>query len=172
MGACQALIELFLAAGEKKYLRAVGPAVKWFQKSSVGNNKWARFYELKTNRPLYFTKDYQLTYKDNDMPTHYSFQSSFGVLGMIRFYEKVKASGQEKYLASQIPQALSTKERGLRAKSLEQKVQSIITEQDKHGRWITTGKLETRGMEFNERIETRVFISNLDVLSEYLELLK
>ena len=172
VGACQALIDLFLATGEKKYLRAVGPAVEWFQKSSVGNNKWARFYELKTNRPLYFTKDYQLTYKDNDMPTHYSFQSSFGVMGMIRFYEKVTSAGQEKYLASQIPQALSAKERGLRAKSLEQKVQSIITEQDKHGRWITTGKLETRGMEFNERIETRVFMANLDVLSEYLRLLK
>jgi len=84
----------------------------------------------------------------------------------------VKSAGQEKYLADQIPQALSAKERGLRAKGLEQKIQSIIAEQDKHGRWITTGKLETRGMEFNERIETRVFISNLDVLSEYLELLK
>ena len=84
----------------------------------------------------------------------------------------MNTAGQEKYLVSQIPQALSAKERGLRAKSLEQKVQSIITEQDKHGRWITTGKLETRGMEFNERIETRVVISSLDVLSEYLELLK
>jgi hypothetical protein len=33
----------------------------------------ARFYELKTNRPLYFTRDYQLTYNDRDVPTHYAF---------------------------------------------------------------------------------------------------
>ena len=172
VGACQTLVDLYLATGHKKYLEAVGPAVEWFQKSSVGKNKWARFYELKTNRPLYFTKDYRLTYRDNDMPTHYSFQSSFGVMGMIRFYEKVKSVEPEAYLAGLNPQILPAKERARRAKSLEKQVLSLVSAQDKLGRWITSGKLETRGMEFNERIETRVFIANLDVLSEYLGLLK
>ena len=38
------------------------------------NGQFARFYELKTNKPLYFTKDYKLTYDDGDVPTHYSFK--------------------------------------------------------------------------------------------------
>jgi hypothetical protein len=172
VGACQTLIDLYLATGKEKYLQAVGPAVEWFLKSSVSKNQWARFYELKTNRPLYFTKDYQLTYRDNDMPTHYSFQSSFGVTGMIRFYEKVRASGRKAYLASQKPRGLPPKERTRRASSLEKQVLSIISAQDTLGRWVTGGSLETRGMNFNERIETRVFMSNINVLSEYLSLVK
>ena len=32
-----------------------------------------RFIELKTDTPLYFTKEYELTYSDADMPTHYGF---------------------------------------------------------------------------------------------------
>ena len=172
VGACQTLIDLYLATGKEKYLKAVGPAVEWFQKSSVGKNKWARFYELKTNRPLYFTKDYQLTYRDNDMPAHYSFQSSFGVADMIRFYEKVKSVGPEACLAGLKPQVLSAKERARRAKGLEKQVLSLVSAQDKLGRWITTEPLETRGMKFNERIETRVFIFHIDVLAEYLSLIK
>jgi len=172
VGACRTLIDLYLATGKEKYLKATGPAVEWFLKSSIGKNQWARFYELKTNRPLYFNKDYQLTYQDNDMPTHYSFQSSFGVTEMIRFYEKVRTSGREAYLAAQKPRVLSPKDRSRRAISLEKQVLSVISAQDKLGRWITKEPLETRGMNFNERIETRVFMSNINVLSEYLSLIK
>ena len=172
VGACRTLIDLYLATGHKKYLEAVGPAVKWFQTSPITKNRWARFYELKTNRPLYFTKDYQITYLDNDLPTHYSFQSSFGVQEMIDFYEKVKSFGRKKFVSLQDPRPLSAKDRARRARSLEGQVQAIISSQDNHGRWVTDGKLITRGMEFNQRIETRIFISNLKALSEYLSLVK
>jgi hypothetical protein len=172
VGACRTLIDLHLATGKEKYLTAAGPAVEWFLESAIAKNQWARFYELKTNRPLYFTKDYRLTYQDNDMPTHYSFQSSFGVADMIRFYKKVRSSGREAYLASQNPRGLSPKERTRRATALEKHVLSIISAQDKLGRWITEEPLETRGMNFNERIETRVFMDKITVLSEYLSLVE
>ena len=57
----------------------------WYRRSAIAPSMWARFYELQTNRPLYFTREYQLTYRDNDMPTHYSFQSSYGVESMISY---------------------------------------------------------------------------------------
>ena len=44
--------------------------------------------------------------------------------------------------------------------------------QSDKGRWLAHVKLETRGMKFGERIETRVFIENLRGLSDYLALLK
>ena len=172
VGACRTLIDLYLATGKEKYLKAAAPAVQWFQKNSIGRNQWARFYELKTNRPLYFTKSYVLTYEDDDLPTHYSFQSSYGVLEMIRYYEKVKNNGRKTFLADQQPRDLSAKERARRAKSLEKHVRSIVSAQDKLGRWVTSEPLETRGMKFDKRIETRIFISNLDALSKYLNLLK
>ena len=91
---------------------------------------------------------------------------------MIDFYEKVKSFGRKKFVSLQDPRPLSAKDRARRARSLEGQVQAIISSQDKHGRWVTDGKLITRGMEFNQRIETRIFISNLKALSEYLSLVK
>jgi len=172
VGVCQTLIDLYLELGEDKYLRAVEPAVKWFKDSSISKDRWARFYELKTNKPLYFTKDYKLVYSDDDLPTHYGFQSSFGVRSMIRHYEKVKAVGREKYLAAQVRVPLTDKQRAASADAMEKRVRAIIAAQDKQGRWLAHGKLETRGMKFGERIETRVFIENLRGLSDYLALLK
>jgi len=161
-----------LELGEDKYLRAVDPAVKWFKKSRVGPGTWARFYELKTNKPLYFTRDYKLVYKDDDLPTHYGFKSSFGVPSMIRHYEKVKAMGREKYLASLKRTPPSAKQRAARAKGMEKRVREVIKAQDGKGRWVSKDKLELRGMTFKERVETKVFIANMKVLSEYLALLK
>jgi hypothetical protein len=172
VGVCRTLIDLYLELGEDKYLRAVGPAVKWFKASSIGKDRWARFYELKTNKPLYFTTDYKLVYSDDDLPTHYGFQSSFGVESMLRYYEKVKSMGREKYLAAQKRPPLTAQQRAARAKAMEKQVQEIIAAQDGKGRWITRNKLETRGMTFGDRIESRVFIHNMRVLSAYLALLK
>ncbi|MBO35878.1 MAG: hypothetical protein CMO64_06780 [Verrucomicrobiales bacterium] len=172
VGVCRTLIDLYLELGEDKYLRAVAPAVAWYKKSAVAQGTWARFYELKTNKPLYFTKDYKLVYTDDDLPTHYGFKSSFGVESMIRHYEKVKAMGREKYLASLKRTPPTAKQRAARAKGMEKRVREIIAAQDKQGRWVSKDKLELRGMTFTERVETQVFIANMKVLSEYLALLK
>ena len=172
VGVCRTLIDLYLELGEDKYLRAVDPAVKWFKKSSISKGKWARFYELKTGKPLYFTRDYKLVYTDDDLPTHYGFQSSFGVESMTRYYEKVKLMGREKYLASRERPPLNAKQRAARARGMEKRVREIIAAQDKKGRWVSKDKLELSGMRFKDRVETKVFIANLRVLSEYLALLK
>jgi len=172
VGACRTLIDLYLATGDAKYLRAVDAAVKWYRRSAIAPGKWARFYELQTNRPLYFTKEYKLTYSDADLPTHYSFQSSYGVESMIRYYEAVKKAGRVAWLVSQKSKPLTAAQRTARARGMEKKVRAIVAAQDAQGRWITRTKLETRGMKFGSRIETREFIQNIGVLSEYLSLLR
>jgi hypothetical protein len=50
------LLDLHLYTGDAGYLKPIPPALEWFQRSRTPNGQWARFYELKTNRPLYFTK--------------------------------------------------------------------------------------------------------------------
>ena len=172
VGACRTLIDLYLATGDAKYLNAVAPAVHWYRRSAIAPGKWARFYELQTNRPLYFTKEYQLTYRDNDMPTHYSFQSSYGVESMIRYFEAVRKQGRTAWLAAQTPKTLTAAQRAARAESMEKQVRTVIAAQDAQGRWITRAKLETRGMTFGDRVETRTFIDHIGVLSKYLSLLK
>jgi hypothetical protein len=46
----------------------------------------------------------------------------------------------------------------------------VIEDLDDRGRWVTTGNFikEVKGLEFGDRIETQVFIDNLDLLSDYL----
>ncbi len=54
------LIRIYEVTGEEKYLQPIPAALEWFRRSRLDQaERWemARFYELQTNRPLYFTKD-------------------------------------------------------------------------------------------------------------------
>ena len=75
-------------------------------------------------------------------------------------------------LAAQTPKTLTAAQRAARAESMEKQVRTVIAAQDAQGRWITRAKLETRGMTFGDRVETRTFIDHIGVLSKYLSLLK
>ena len=57
----------------EKFLEPLPRALAYFRRSLLDDGRLARFYELETNRPLYFTKQYELTYSPDDMPTHYAF---------------------------------------------------------------------------------------------------
>ncbi|MBL8826730.1 MAG: pectic acid lyase, partial [Planctomycetaceae bacterium] len=70
----EGLIQLYRQTGEKRFLAPIPSAVAYLKRSLIDDRRLARFYELKTNRPLYFTKQYELTYDDSDLPTHYGFK--------------------------------------------------------------------------------------------------
>lgn len=156
--AIKALLELYLATGEERYLKPIPPAIEWLRRSRIGPDLWARFYELKTNRPIYFTRNYRLTYDDGDLPRHYSFKGSFGIPGLMRFYEKVVKLGWERMLAERNRRpSLSEKRR--RCRSLEPRIRRIMSSMDEKGRWVRGGK-----------VESRVFISNVGALCDYIEM--
>ena len=75
-GVMRSLMMIARHTGEQRYLRPIPKALDYFERSRLPNGQLARFYELKSNRPIYFTKDYQLTYSDADLPTHYGFKIS------------------------------------------------------------------------------------------------
>ncbi|MCS6863315.1 MAG: pectate lyase, partial [Abditibacteriales bacterium] len=154
------LVDLYLATGEEKYLQPIPAAIDWFQRSAIAPNTWARFYELGTNKPLYFTKDYKLVYTDDDLPTHYSFKGSYGVAAAIAYYEEVKRLGRDAFLERQKPKPLTPQQKESRRRSLEPRVRAVIAALDTRGRWITNG-----------RIECRTFIENVRVLCDYLEII-
>jgi len=138
------LIEIHLATGDGKYLAPIPAAIDWLERSRLpgAEPRWARFYELGTNRPLYFTKDkYELTYRNDNMPTHYAFI----VGGLLRKpaaqYRKVKEAGREAVLAerNRKPSAGDLRED---AKRLEPEVRRIVGELDARGRWLHDGWIE------------------------------
>ena len=158
VGAIRTLLDIYLHTGDDKYLDAIPPALDWFRRSSIGENRWARFYELRTNRPLYFTKEYELVYTDDDLPTHYSFQSSYGVAGMIETAERVMAEGRVA-VNEAADRRMTPDEKRARARSLEPRVREIIDALDSRGRWVE-----------DRRVDVRTFNRNVGRLAEYLGL--
>ena len=150
------LIEVYIATGDEKCLKPIPAALDWLDRSRLPGKKprWARFYELGTNRPLYFTKDkYELTYSSDNMPTHYSFISSSDLHGRgLARYNEVKAKGRDALLAERTRKPTRDELRA-EAKSREPKVREIIAKLDAKGRWLSkSGKIECGW--FNRNLQT------------------
>ena len=75
-GVMRTLLRLYERTGDRRYFEPIPRALAYYRSCRLPDGRLARFYELQTNKPLYFTKDYQLTYSDDDMPTHYGFKTS------------------------------------------------------------------------------------------------
>ena len=90
-GVMRVLMQLYRATGKRKYLEPIPRAIAYLRSATLPDGRLARFYELKTNKPLYFTTQYELTYEDNDLPTHYSFQVSSQLETIQRQYDQFGA---------------------------------------------------------------------------------
>ena len=150
------LMMVYQQTGDRKYLNSLPAALDYLERSELPDGKLARFYELKSNRPLYFTKDYKLTYDDSDMPTHYGFKIGSKVDRLRKEYEKLH---RQKW--SKPPSEKSSK------KSSENEVRKLIASQDSRGAWISD-----MGMRYHNykgpAIDMRQTAKNLTTLANYL----
>jgi len=160
VGAIRALMELFLVTGDERYWRPIPKAVAWLQRSRLPDGQWARFYELQTNRPLYFNRRYELVYTDDDLPLHYAFKGEFGITSLIREVEQLQQEGREKFLARRY-RPLTPNELRERLQALEPEARRILATQDAEGRWIEDGE-----------IRSRTFIRYVETLADYLATLQ
>lgn len=157
-GAMRTLLKLHEWSGDARFIEPVGRALEYLKRSALPDGRLARFYELKTNRPLYFTTDYVLTYDDSDVPTHYGFKVGNGLGAIEADYRKRLdgGSGSEGGGARLRPVA-------------DAEVHSIIEAQDDRGRWVETGRLRYHTDEPAQRvIRSRTFVRNVETLSRYL----
>ncbi len=154
--AVEILIELYLITGNEKYLRPIPKALEWFKRSQLPNGRWARFYDLKTNQPLYVNSRYELVYEPKDLRENYAFEGEFGIPRLFRTFERLKKEGREKLLAERNRKP-TPEELQQRAKELESKVRQIIASLDEKGRWVEGGY-----------INTRTFIRNVETLANYI----
>jgi PelA/Pel-15E family pectate lyase len=137
-GNCQLLMDMYERFGDPRYLEAVGKAVDWYERSRIGGTEekgiWARFYEVGSNRPLYFTKTYKLTYEDKDLPVHYSFQSNYGVNRMMRRYAALREVAPET-LEERREKRQAPPDYEELAERLAPKVEALLKAQDDNGCW-------------------------------------
>ncbi len=159
-GVMLTLLELYERTGQRKYLDAVAPAIAYFKRSKLPDGRLARFYELRTNRPLYFTKDYKLTYDDSDLPDHYAFKVGSNIDRIERRYRRLKAAKW------QPPKRVS----GKPSRPSDGAVRSALRSLDDRGAWVTDGRLEYHGGNDPTRrvIEPRVFCRRIELLARWL----
>ncbi len=165
----EALLQLYRETGSKKYLEPVPKAIAYFRRSMLPNGRLARFYELKTNKPLYFTKQYELTYLDDDMPTHYSFIVGAARLDSVeQEYNRLLDSGRKK------PDRQPAGSHRKPSKKLIARTKAVISALDEQGRWVNNARLKYHGPDDPTRrvIRSDTFIKNVGVLSRYLSEIK
>lgn len=161
IGIIATLLELYRATGNEKFLKPVQPALAYLQKSQLPEGGLARFYELHTNKPLYFTKDYVLTYSDADLPTHYGFKVGSGKLAQLQTaYDKLKAEGPP---AKKPVTPLTIKF----SQKIADEAQHVAAALDDRGAWVEEGRLRNYGDDdpTTRVISTRTFVKNLPVLA-------
>jgi hypothetical protein len=149
LGAMETLHQLYVVTGDEKYLKPLPAAFAWYERSALPDGQYARFYELQTNKPLYFVKDtYVLTYDDSNMPTHYGFKMDH----IAREVAKLKELTKEPREALLEKRAGPTDEKGWtkRAKGAAGKANSALQSQQLDGSWIKGDEID--GTEFTKHL--------------------
>ncbi len=159
--AMDTLLKITRYTNNPKYLEPIPRALAYLKKSQLPDGRLARYYALKTNRPLYMFrrgKVYSLTYDDSDLPDHYGWKTESRLDQIARQYQAAK---QNK------PLEVKT------AKNLEPEVRKIIKALDDQGRWMShyTGERLVGQPKFKKGeayLSSAVFSHNMTTLSEYL----
>lgn len=166
-GILRTLITLYIETGDRKFLAPIPPALAYFQRSTLPDGRLARFYELQTNRPLYFTRQYELTYDDGDVPTHYAFKIGNGLESIAREFERVSQldDEQREKLRNPPPESIRA------TPQLETQARRLIESLDERGAWAQSGRLTYHGDDDDTRrvIDSHTFIRNLGTLSRYVQ---
>ena len=168
----RSLIDLYVHTGEDRFLEPIPRALSWAKRSLLPDGRLARFYELRTNTPLYFVRDtYVLTYSDADMPTHYAFKVSGEqrIASIESYLARIQDRGREALKSDNL-------ERWSGSVTEEDHVvvSRILSQLDGKGRWVEDGELRSpkRG---EPRIPARVircrtFNRNLRQLARFVAL--
>ncbi len=161
-GAMETLLRLARVTGDRKYLEPLPRALDYYRRSLLPDGRLARFYELRTNRPLYFTREYELTYSDNDVPTHYSFAVSSRLDRIAEEHERLKGADLKALAAAKEdgPPKLT--------KELAAQARAACAALDARGRWIEEGQLKYHKAPPGRVIDCGTFVRNVRGISRFL----
>ena len=163
-GIMQTLLQLARETGEEKFLKPLPKAIEYYKKSQLPDGRLARFYELQTNRPLYLTKDYKLTYSPDDLPTHYGFIVGNRLDRIEREYNRLMKTDRSKW------KSVRSESKPRMSNSLRERVKKILAGMDDRGAWVEEGTLKYHRdrAKVREIIDPRTFAENIETLAEFL----
>jgi PelA/Pel-15E family pectate lyase len=159
----ETLMKIYRVTGDKKYLEPIPRALAYLKKSLLPDGRLARYYEMKTNRPLYMNRrngEYFLTFDDTELPDHYGWKVNSRLDAIEAEYNALAKSG------------LSLKKEPT-AEELQPEAQKLAATLDAEGRWISTYSGESlygqpKFKPGDHYINSAVFAKNLETLSNFL----
>ena len=130
-----ALVKLAAATGDMKYLAPLPRAIAYLRKSLLPDGRIARYYELQTNKPLYFErgeggKGFVLTYSDKKASSNYGWKWDSELDAIESFGQKIGRG--EKVIFPRFE-----KERWS-SPPTEEEIATILEEQQPDGSWPVT----------------------------------
>ena len=162
----ETLMKLSVVTGNSKYLEPIPSALAYLKRSRLPDGRLARYYELKTNKPLYMYRRggvYSLTYDDSNLPSHYGWKTESRLQEITQMHNALKKR-----------RATPKRPRTTRgSNTVKSEVRSILATLDHQGRWVSTYAGEPlvgqakfpRGTKY---LSSEVFSRNLERLSDYL----
>jgi hypothetical protein len=155
--AMNVLAEVWLETGDEKYIEPFDEIVAWYERSRLDDGRWARFYELHTNRPLYCTPERIITHSDESLRPGYGWKGAYGNR-VFTIAERVNTLGRDGILAER--EAAPDAER---IQQLGRAAAQAIDALDERGLWVSEHGPE------DENIRTGDFFNRMNTLSAYLE---
>ncbi|HVK08120.1 MAG TPA: pectate lyase [Gemmataceae bacterium] len=154
----ETLITIARWTGDQKYLEPIPKALAYFKKSLLSDGKVARYYELKTNKPLYMDAAYRLTYDDSAAPDHYGWKQPARFDRIEKAYRAAR-DGREQPTGKAVPSADA--------------VRKVMADLDAEGRWVSTHAGERlvgqpkfeKGFRY---LSSTVFSKNVETLSAFI----
>ncbi|WP_161604702.1 pectate lyase [Roseiconus nitratireducens] len=159
----ETLLTIHTVTGDRKYLQPIPSALDWLERSQLPDGRLARYYELKTNRPLYMTRrgdTYSLTHDDSNLPSHYGWKTASRIDLLRDQYKRHSAAGAS---VAMTKEGIPTRE----------ELESILDQLDDQGRWVSVyggerliGQAKmTPGSPY---LASAVFSQNLSRLANYV----
>lgn len=146
------LTQLAERTGEMRFVDGLDESIAYLRSIEIAPGKMARFYELKTNKPLYFDNEYQLTYDGSDVPDHYGFVFDSKADALERRLKRVQAK-----------RPLN------RPKPSDGEVHKLIGSLDDRGGWLSDRGMKGFRKASQEGVyESDVFVKNINTLARYL----
>jgi len=160
LGAMETLHDLYVVTGEEKYLKPLAAGFAWYERSALPDGQYARFYELQTNKPLYFVKDtYELTYDDSNLPTHYGFKMDHIAKDLAKLKELMQEPRES--LLERRAGPTSEKSWTSKAKGVAGKVNAALKSQNTDGIWVK-----------GDEIDAGEFTKHMNAMAYYVEAAK
>jgi PelA/Pel-15E family pectate lyase len=159
----ETLMKIYRHTGDKKYLEPIPRALAHLKKSLLPDGRLARYYEMKTNKPLYMNRangEYFLTFDDKDLPDHYGWKVDSRLDTITSEYKALAATGKSLQKEPTISE-------------LREQAKQIASSLDSEGRWISTyaGERLAGQPKFktsDKYLNSDTFSTNLEALSAFL----